>query len=218
MRTYLLKNVALLFVLLVVLSCAMTKPPLQRDEIYPASWQDIDSLGPECKGLEGVYSNQGVFFDPKGNEQILWLTDILPAKIEGKPKTIYLKVVTQKINSNRDTFAKLEIHAYDENKALKKFGECRAFCIKHALFFVSKMNNAATPYLGLYGSQQNVWLTHDKERALVAKIWDYGAGFFAIVPLYKRPSYTWARFARFEDCDPQRGVPPDRRESEPTSR
>lgn len=196
----------------------MIKPPLQRDEKYPDSWQDVDSLGPECKRLDGVYSNEGVFFDSKGSSQIVRLTDIFPVRMKEKPKNVHLKVVTQKIDSNQDTFAKIEIHIYDENKVLKEYQECQAYCIKHALFFVSQMGGGAIAFLGIYGAQQNVWLTQDKENALLAKIWEYGAGFVAVVPIYKHPSYIWARFDRLRDDDPQQVVPTDRREGEPASR
>lgn len=196
----------------------MTKPPLQRDEKYPDSWQDVDSLGPECKGLEGAYSSEGVVLDPENGLQTIWLTDILPAGLGDKPKNVHLKVVTQKVDSNLDTFAKLEIYTYDEKKVLEKRLECQAYCIKHALIFVSRMGGAAVPYLGIYGSQQNVWFTRDKEGALLAKIWNYGLGFLTIVPLYKHPSYIWARFQRLGDDKSQHGVPPDRQESEANSK
>lgn len=199
MRSYLLKHAALLLVVTVVMGCAMMKPPLERDERYPAGWQDMASLGPECTGLEGVYSNEGMLFDSKGRMQTVQLTDILPVKVEGKPENIYVKAVTQRIDSNGDTIAKLEIHVDDDNKGLKKCQECEAYCIKHALFFVSKMDYISIPYLSFYGKQQNVWLTKDKDGTLVAKIWDYGVGFLAIMPLHKHPSNKWARFKRI--CD-----------------
>lgn len=196
MRFRLLKHIALLLVITAVMGCAMMKPPLQRDHKYPDGWQDISSLGPECRGLEGVYSNEGVLFDSKGGMKTVQLTDILPVKVEGKPENIYVKAVTQRIDSNGDTIAKLEIHVDNEKNHLKKNQECEAYCIKEALFFVSKIDGFAIPYLGLYGKQQNVWLTQDKDGTLVAKIWDYGVGFLAIVPLYKHPFYKWARFER----------------------
>jgi hypothetical protein len=213
-KACLLRNGVLLFLAIAVAGCIMSKPPLQRDEKYPDSWQDVDSLGPECKGLEGTYSSEGVVFDPNSGSQVIWLTDILPAGLEDKPKNVYLRVVTQKVDSNLDTFAKLEVHTYDEKKVLKKRLECQAYCIKHTLLFISKMGGVAVPYLGIYGSQQNVWFTQDKEGALLAKIWDYGVGFIAVVPLYKHPSYVWARFQRLVDDEPQHVVPPDRQESE----
>ncbi len=72
----------------------MTKPPLQREQGYPATWPDIASLGIECKGLDGTYANQGIVIDGKRNPGPILLSGILLTGQPAESNSISLKVVT----------------------------------------------------------------------------------------------------------------------------
>jgi hypothetical protein len=196
MRAKIFRYVALFLVSLFVVGCAAWKPPLQRDEKYPASWQDIASLGPECKALNGTYSNEGLLIDSDGSAQLILLTDILPVGVAGESEFISLKIVTQKIDSNQDTFATLQISVNDDSKAPQEWEKC--YCVKHTLFYVAKTESSGIYYIYAIGAQHNVWLTQDMDGALIARIMKYSTGLVTVVPVYWQ-SHVWARFERIGD-------------------
>lgn len=176
----------------IIIGCSMAKPPLKRDENYPSSWEEILTLGTECKLIAGTYSNQGiVVFD--GNAQSIMLTDILPVRIAERPKTIKLNVVTRRIDFHQDTFATLQVGTNNSNIDMNEFKDC--YCVKQALFYKAEEKYGTVPNLSLWGSQKNVWLTQDTNGALIAKIWNYNAGLVLVAPFYKQSSF-WARFER----------------------
>ncbi len=189
-------RIAMLAVMLLA-GCAMTKPPLQRDQGYPAEWPDISSLGAECKGLDGTYANQGTVIDRKGIPRTILLTSILLKESPAEVTSISLKVVTKKGRPDQNTFAKLLISFGEQNAKEGKLSDC--FCIQHTLSCPNVASSySGFPYLGLVSYQQSVWLTKATDGSLVAKIWDCTTGVVVVVPFYKQ-SYVWARFTRIAD-------------------
>jgi len=195
-RTHVIKFAALLAFVFLTAGCAMSKPPLQKDQSYPAEWPDISSLGLECKGLDGTYANEGNVNDAGKGLQTILLTSIFPVSVPMEAKSVSLKIVTRKIDSHQDTFATLQITVGNGKKNQYEWEDC--YCVKRALFYSPSQESWAFPYLALGGSQRNVWLTKATDGSLIAKTWDYSLGYILFVPFY-RQSHVWARFKSIVD-------------------
>ena len=103
-----IRNTILLSLLIGLVGCTMVKPPMEQDENYPEAWPSISSLNNECLELDGTYSNKGIISG--GDKAEILLTSILPIGMnQDNVETVYLKVVTKKVDSKGDSFAKLQI-------------------------------------------------------------------------------------------------------------
>lgn len=194
-RTHVIKFAALLAFVFLTAGCAMSKPPLQKDQSYPVEWPDISSLGLECKGLDGAYANKGTVNAAGKGLQTILLTSILPVNVPMEAKSVSLKIVTRKIDSHQDTFATLQITVGDGKKNQYEWGDC--YCVKRALFYSPSQEYWAFPPV-FGGSQRNVWLTKATDGSLIARIWDYSGDSILFVPFHRR-SYVWARFKSIVD-------------------
>lgn len=117
----------------------MNKPPLQRDENYSAEWPDISTLGIECKGLDGTYANEGIYYDEKGAQHAILLTSIIPQNSHPQANAVSLKVVTGKMDANHDSTASLQITIGDDKKCLG------SFYLKQALFYSPGSSGGGLP-------------------------------------------------------------------------
>ncbi len=199
MRTLGVKLTALFVVVLLVTGCAAGRPPLQRDETYPAEWPDISSLGPECKGLDGIYANDGITTDISytTHNQTITLHNLLIKPLRTGVKAVSLKVVTRRVDANKDSFATLMVAAADDVSSESDETDCH--CVKQRLFCRAVGGSiGAVPFLYAGWSQVNVWLTKATDGSLLVKIGHFLAGHFLVLPIYKQSS-EWARFKRIRE-------------------
>jgi len=198
MRTQGVKLTALLVVVLLVTGCAVSRPPLQRDETYPAEWPDISSLGSECKGLDGIYANHGIATDTSGTTHNIVLHNLLIRRSQTEAKALSLKVVTRRVDAHKDTFATLMIAVADDVSSESDETDCH--CIKQRLFCpnVSPTYGPSSIILMSHFSQTDVWFTKATDGSLLVKIWDSAMGHILVVPYHKQSS-AWARFKRIRE-------------------
>ena len=176
--------------------CASLKPPLDRDESYPADWPDIVTCGVECLELDGTYLNEGVVGGlTSDQEQVaISLTSILPIPEEFKnAKTVSLKVRTKEVRPDGDSFAKLEI-TVDDHPNIFIAENCA--CTDQTFFYAEASDEYIVPFIPLLvtgGSGKSVWFTKAKDGSLIVKAWGHDWAFWAVVP-YFHQDYIWVRF------------------------
>ncbi len=194
MRTLGVKLTALIVVVLLVTGCATSRPPLQRDETYPAEWPDLSSLGPECKGLDGIYANDGIITDTSGTTQNIVLHNLLIRRSLTEAKALSLKVVTRRVDANKDSFATLMIAVADGVSSESDETDC--LCVKQRL--MCPMVGGGGGGIPFLAGQIDVWLTKATDGSLLVKIWDTTVGLIVVVPYYSQSS-GWARFKRIKE-------------------
>ncbi len=197
MRTLGVKLTALIVVVLLVTGCASGRPPLQRDETYPAEWPDLSSLGPECKVLDGIYANDGIATDTSGATHNIVLQNLLIGGSQTGAKALSLKVVTRRVDAHKDTFATLTIAVADDVSSESDETDC--YCVKQRLMCqIASGGGGGIPFLIMGATQIDIWLTKATDGSLLVKIWDTTVGLIVVVPYYSQSS-GWARFKRIRE-------------------
>lgn len=174
--------------------CVTVHAPLVADLEYPASaWGEVLALGPECKAVDGTYSNEGVTIGTAGgNGQPLLLTSAL--NISSNAQTVSLSVRTRRFDRNGDAFITLRVVPDDNLASLHELDGC--FCIKQTLACTQVSETYwSLPNFGLGGTQQNIYFGLSHDHSLIAKLQNYHADVILGLPIFgmKEP---WVRFLR----------------------
>jgi hypothetical protein len=185
----------LLFLAVLVLqSCVTVYAPLLPDEEYPRDWGELSALGPECKGVDGTYSNAGRKTGTSGSSKPVSLMEVLD--FVGDAKTVSLNTYTRRIDRNGDAFITLRISAHGNATVLHEREGC--FCIKQTLACTQLSEKYwSFPNFGLGGSQSNAYFAISRDRTLIAKLQNYHADVILGVPIFG----TKEQWARFENAD-----------------
>jgi hypothetical protein len=190
MDTRWLGQTRLLLVALVLQGCVTVHAPLLPDEEYPGDWGELVALGPECKGVEGMYLNAGSMAGAGGSTQPVSLMAVL--NFPGEAKTVSLNTHTRRVDQNGDTFITLQVVADGDTTVLREREGC--FCVKQTLVCTQISEQYwSIPNFGLGGSQSNAYFAISRDRTLIAKLQNYHADVVLGVPIFgmKEP---WVRF------------------------
>ena len=191
MNTHRYRWTLLLLVAMLTQGCIAVHAPLLPDEQYPSDWEDILPLGPECKGIEGTYSNSGWVTSPDGSNQAVSLAGVLNIALDAD--SVSLRTFTRRIDQSGDAFITLQVSARGVDHDREG-----CFCIKQTLACTQVSEKYwRVPNLGLGGSQSNVYFAIARDRALIAKLQNYHADVVLAIPVFgmKEP---WARFPRID--------------------
>lgn len=179
--------------------CVTVHAPLIPDDEFPRAWGKLSALGPECKALEGTYLNGGIAAGFSGSDQSISLTSVL--NLRSSARTLSLSVRTRRLDQNGDAFSTLKV-VIDGNIAnAHELEGC--FCIKQTLA-CTQINEKywAIPYLGLGGSQRNVYFSLSNDGSLIAKLQNYRADVVLLIPVFEMKE-PWVRFAKEGNSDSQ---------------
>lgn len=182
----------LLFAAAIAQGCVSVHAPLEKDENFPRAWGELNSLGAECKAVEGTYLNQGVTARTDGNYEPVSLTSVL--NIRSDARTVSLAVQTRKVDKDGDAFVTLSVIPDGDTSNRSEHEGC--FCIKGALACTQVSEKYwSVPNFGLGGSQRNVYFSTTNDHNLVARLQNYHADVILALPVFgmKEP---WARFGR----------------------
>jgi hypothetical protein len=170
--------------------CEMNKPPSNREPGYPTQWPDMASVGAECKGLTGAYTDEGTCVDEKSVTHPVRLSGILSDQLPAAEGTVWLEIVTNKMGWDGITFSTLRVRTASSQKPteLMAFGWPQALACPDV-----RSASTVVPYLLLNASQQNLWLMKGADGSLLVKVWTYSTGAVVVAPYYKQ-SCIWARF------------------------
>jgi hypothetical protein len=81
----------------VLQGCVSVHAPLAAGEDYPQAWEQLETLGPECKFVDGTYLNEGVTVAASGVAQPLSLTSVFD--IRSDARIVSLSVRTRRLDS-----------------------------------------------------------------------------------------------------------------------
>jgi hypothetical protein len=176
--------------------CVAIHAPLVADLKYPTSaWGEPIVLGPECRAVDGTYSNEGVVIGADGgNAQPLLLTSAL--NISSNVQAVSLSVRTRRLDRNGDAFITLSVVPNGNLGGLHELEGC--FCIKQTLACTQVSETYwSVPNFGLGGTQKNIYFGLSHDHSLIAKLQNYHADVILGLPIFvmKEP---WARFPRLD--------------------
>lgn len=172
--------------------CVSVHAPLEAGKDYPNTWAQLETLGPECKSVDGTYLNEGVTFAADGVARPLLLTSVFD--IRSDARTVSLSVRTRRLDSNGDAFITVGIVPGGDAAALREFEGC--FCIRQTLA-CTQLAEAywSLPYVGLGGAQKNAYFSMAHDHSLVARLQNYHADVIFGIPVFGKQE-PWARFNR----------------------
>jgi hypothetical protein len=212
---YFFKLTTLITLGILAAGCATVELPLVRDEVYPAEWSDISTLGAQCMNPDGTYSNEGIAVDKKGNRTPVMLTSLLErfdTRWEdrwAKTESVTISVVTKKLDDKGDSFATLQVVLNGDlnDPVFEKYAADftdqnrleRCPCVKNTLVVgMRRQYSYGFPYLGVWMGEMVLWLTKASDGSLIVRIKGTKAGIALPVP-YAKESFLWARFKKVEE-------------------
>jgi len=183
------QTIVLLSAALLLQACITVHAPLLPDQDYPPDWGEISRLGPQCKDVEGTYSNLGTMTVTGGISQPVSLLEVL--NLDEVANTVSLNTETRRLDGNGDAFITLRISAHGDATVVRE-REC--FCIKQTLSCADVSEKYwSSPGVAVVGFQRNAYFAMSPDRTLVVKLQNYHAGVVLGAPIFgmKEP---WARF------------------------
>jgi len=179
--------------------CVSLHAPLEPDQTYPADWPPVSTLGAECKAIAGTYANEGTLAVQGDGQQAITLMSIL--NLQQSSTFVALDVHTRKIDAKGDAFITLAIEP--DAQAESRFELKNCFCVRETLACPNIAQSSwSFPFVGLGGSQKNLYLSIADDASLIAKLQNYHVDLILAIPVFG-DAEPWARFESAAPIAPQ---------------